>query len=96
MRIYLGLNRNRLDSDSDEWFRVDKIMSQFGHVVIAPCIFSIGPIAVFDNLELISECDAVAMLDGWETCKACKLEAAYAEYNGIQCSGWRDYVEVVA
>lgn len=94
MRIYLGMNRSKLDSD--EWFRVDKIMSQFGHVVIAPCIVSISPLAVFDNLELISECDAVAMLDGWETCKMCKLEAAYADYIGIQCSGWRDYVEVVA
>ena len=94
MRIYLGLNRNKLDST--EWFRVDEIMMRAGHVVITPCIVSKSPVAVFDNLDLIAECDAVAMLDDWQDCKTCRLEAAYASYVGIQCSNWRSYVEVVS
>ena len=89
MRIYLSGNRSIWNVS--ELARVRGIMEGFG-LTITTCGCMVSP----NSLQDLSECDAVAMLDGWETCKACKLEAAYADYIEIQCSGWRDYVEVVA
>ena len=95
MRIYLSGARRFFDGS--EFCRVSEILREFGHVAVSPDLFNRDKNQSWaSNAALIYECDAVAMLDGWEDCKACKLEASYSDFIGIQCSGWRDYVEVVA
>lgn len=95
MRIYLSGKRK--DWNAAEWLRVESILHQFGHTVASPNLINPDKeLSWIFNMSTISSCDAIAMLDGWETCKACKLESAWADYIDIQCSGWRDYVEVVA
>ena len=95
MRIYLSGPNDRFDGN--EFCRVSEILMEFGHVVVKPVLVNPDKkLLWYYNISNISTCDAVAMLDGWESCKACRVESAWADYIGIQCSGWRDYVEVVA
>lgn len=95
MRIYLSGARK--DFDKDEFCRVADILQEFGHSVVDAKLSNPDKKLVwYYNISNISTCDAVAMLDGWEDCKACRVESTWADYIGIQCSGWRDYVEVVA
>lgn len=85
MRIYLGMNRKKWDEK--EWVRVYGILRPFGYKVIAPTSqFSC-------SIKELESCDAVAMLDGWEDCFICREEEKLANRIGIQCSGWRDYVD---
>lgn len=85
MRIYLGMNRKKWDGR--EWVRVAGILREFGYKVMAPtCQFSCSK-------QELESCDAVAMLDGWEDCFVCREEEELANRIGIQCSGWRDYVD---
>ena len=68
--------------------KVKKIFEGGPYEPVSPLENGLPDTATYDehmlrDLEMLSECDAVYMLKGWERSKGCKVEFAHAVANKI-------------
>lgn len=65
----------------------EKRLREMGHIVINPAAIFCGKSYkdfIDVDLTLLSKCDAIYMLEGWEDSKGAQLEKHYAEVVGLK------------
>lgn len=91
VKIYISGPISGLEYN-DAFFRfayADGCIRYLGHTPVNPMfngLTSCAPWAdhMMRDLELLRECDAIVMLDGWDNSVGCKIEKLFAEKLGLK------------
>lgn len=85
MKVYIsgkmsGIPENRIRQRFNE---VAKYLRQEGHTPVNPAVMLDNPNLDYEDymaidLKMLSRCDAIYMLRGWENSNGCKRELSYA------------------
>lgn len=102
MKVFIsGPSVGKLDALKESYLRAEKLLLDFGHKPVN--IFNINPNAFYSlpsRMEILSECNAILLLEGWIQSPESRVEKYFCENDGrkilfqsrLECSQSKNYI----